>query len=301
MPRRVLIAGSTGALGREVVRRSAAAGWTVRALVRDPSRLGDVRDLAAEVHRGDALTAGSLDGACDAVDVVFSCLGASVTSTGWGERRGFLDVDVPANTELVAEAKRAGVRRFVYVSLAGDQEMAPVCRYARAHALVADAVEKSGMDAVILRPTGFFSAFGAMLEMARTIPLPRIDGGHAKSNPIADEDLADAAVMSLDGPLGERVLGGPEVLSRNEVSALVGVALGARVRSMPVPSWWMRACGWMLRPVHPRMADVTEFLATVGSRDLIAPAVGTRRLGEYLAGRAKSLDAGAASRLHLRP
>lgn len=292
MTRRVLVAGATGALGRMVVDRAAGAGWTVRALVRDPSRLGASRGSAAELHQGDALSPGSLKGAGDGVDVVFSCLGASVTSTGWGERRGFHDVDVPGNLALLDEAKRAGVKRFVYVSLFGDREMAPECRYARAHAEVAEAVERSGLEPVVLRPTGFFSAFGAMMEMARKAPLPKIAGGTARSNPISDEDLAEVAVESLSGPTGERALGGPEVLSRNDITALVATALGKKVRAMPVPAWGMRASAWMLRPIHPRMADVTEFLATVASRDVVAPAVGTRRLGDYLRQRATTLSKG---------
>src|SRR5688572_26030168 len=110
---RILVAGATGMLGREVVRLLATHGHTVRALSRDSARAAA---LGGETHVGDARRPESLRGAMDGVDTVFSSLGASVSirfGAGW---RGYRAVDVPANRNLLAAARKAGVKRFVYVS-----------------------------------------------------------------------------------------------------------------------------------------------------------------------------------------
>jgi hypothetical protein len=38
----------------------------------------------------------------------------------------------------------------------------------------------------------------------------------------------------------------------------------------------------MLRPLHPRIAQLTAFVSGLGANDVVAPVLGTRRLADYL-------------------
>src|SRR6185436_19601056 len=82
---RVLVAGAGGVLGRLVVKELLACGHQVRAAIR---RARSVVKLPSgvEARRIDALRPGAWDGWCDGVDVVVSCIGASVNPSplvGW--------------------------------------------------------------------------------------------------------------------------------------------------------------------------------------------------------------------------
>jgi nucleoside-diphosphate-sugar epimerase len=117
-PLRVLVAGAAGALGQHVTRELVDRGHDVRALIR-ASPLPEGLGRRVEVVTADALESASLGDPCDGRDAVFSCLGASVFPEMARGRRSFCAVDTPANLNLLAASEAAGVRRFVYVSVAG--------------------------------------------------------------------------------------------------------------------------------------------------------------------------------------
>src|SRR6185295_395651 len=64
---RVLVVGATGQLGEVIVRKLVAAKFPVRAFGRNPTKLGELASIGAEVVSGDLLDASAIDRAC--VDV----------------------------------------------------------------------------------------------------------------------------------------------------------------------------------------------------------------------------------------
>ena len=73
-PARVLIVGATGGTGRQLVAQALERGYTVTALVRDPSRL-QISHPRLTIVPGDVLDPGSLDGAMRGQEAVVSALG----------------------------------------------------------------------------------------------------------------------------------------------------------------------------------------------------------------------------------
>jgi uncharacterized protein YbjT (DUF2867 family) len=67
-----------------------------------------------------------------------------------------MDGDFQANVNLIEEAKRSGVKKFIYVSVLNGEKFkqTKIC-YAK-EALV-DYLKQSGMAYTIVRPNGFFS------------------------------------------------------------------------------------------------------------------------------------------------
>lgn len=108
-PVKLAILGATGKLGRVLTARALEAGHEVRAFVRDPDKLGDLRDRVEAVV-GDLSDPASLERAIDGVDAVVSCLGP--TKLDAGQVALF-----EAGTQAIVEAMKAhGVRRIVAVS-----------------------------------------------------------------------------------------------------------------------------------------------------------------------------------------
>jgi uncharacterized protein YbjT (DUF2867 family) len=282
----VLLAGATGALGRHVTEALAARGWTVRALARSAARAHEVKGVA-EVHVGNALDRSTLVGAFEGVSVVFSCVGASLDPSPLRGRSSYLSVDLPANVNLIEEARRAGIERFVYVSLHHDEPMRRSLRYVEAHARVEDHLRASGLDARVLRPTGFFSAFAKLFDLARRGPVPLFGDGQARSNPIHDADLAEACADAVEGKTPATfALGGPDILTRRQMLELAFEALHTPLRTFAMPLALVDTlCTWM-RPFFPRTSDITRFVTYVSTHDCIAPTYGSRTLAAYYRQRA---------------
>lgn len=280
MVEKVLLAGATGRLGRHVRGELESRGHSVRALVRDPCNLAG-EDV--EVFGCDARNAESLRGAYDGVASVISALGASLALRYTAPNATYRDVDLGANLNLLAEARRAGVRRFVYVSLYGAEKLRGL-GYVDAHEEFVEALAASGVDYAVVRPTGFFYVFEEVFKMARRGRAVLVGSGDARTNPIHEADVARACVEALESDANELNVGGPEVYTRREVALLAFEALGKRPKLMGVPKGLMRA---LIKPVSlfdRRLYDLLEFGAAVSTIDVVAPAYGTRGLAEYFRG-----------------
>jgi len=72
-----------------------------------------------------------------------------------------------------------------------------------------DELEASGIDHVVLRPTGYFSDMGALLEMARRGRVWLIGSGDNRVNPIHGADLAVACANAIEQHQIDRPAIGP--------------------------------------------------------------------------------------------
>ncbi|MEP7362517.1 MAG: NAD(P)H-binding protein [Acidobacteriota bacterium] len=223
-------------------------------------RLGKL--VAGELaQRGVAVTASNtVAKAAVRVEVVFSCLGHA-GSPG----------DVARNLELVAEARRARVHRFVYVSALHAGRF-PASRYLAAHAQVAGQIKQSRFGYGILEPAPLFS------EVGESASLGILYGkGLAQSNPIDDGDLARLCVDLIEG-VGSMVVpvGGPEILTARQITEAAGTA---RIRR--IPSWTLRAASALFAPISANYAARAHLRHLRASRGFVAPALGSTRLAEY--------------------
>jgi uncharacterized protein YbjT (DUF2867 family) len=280
MTGRVLVAGATGQLGRQVAGELGRRGWRVRALTRDPVRLAALGLPAEAALRGDLTDPASLRAACAGVDAVVSCAGASMRLGGLGDRRGFMEVDWAGNRALLEAARAAGVRRFVYVSVFGAERLRGTV-YVDAHERFVDALAASGMDHAVVRPTGFFSFLGELVRMAAKGRGAVIGDGRARTNPVHEADVAAACADALAGTERRIDVGGPDTFTRRELVELAFRAVGRTPRIMTVPPGAFRAVAALARPLNPRIAALLEFGTEVSLADCVAPARGTRRLEDH--------------------
>lgn len=276
---RVLLAGATGAIGQEVLRLLHAKNHFIRTLSRSKQNAAKVQSLASEVVLADATDASTIGDAMANIDVVISCLGANV-SLSMRERRSFRNVDVVANSNLLDAAKRAGVKRFVYLSAHGGPGWDHT-RYMRAHIEMEERIRSSGLSFSFVQPTGVFTALVDLIAMARMGMGSVAGDGRAKTNPIHPIDVAEILADLVDeGP--EAVdAGGPETMTREDIMRVAFDVVGKTPRVFHVPPFVFRMSSAMMRLLHPRLSDMLEFVAFVTTTDAVAAVRGKRTLRPF--------------------
>lgn len=277
-----VIAGATGYLGGYVQRVAQEAGYRTRALARDPARLGDA--APDEVFVGQATDPESIAGLFDGADVAFSSIGIRHVR----RRPTIWEVDAAANLHLVEAAERAGVRRFVFVSLLGAPEQRHRIPIAEARERVVDRLRKSTMSWAIIRPNGFYNDMLEYLAMARRGRVWLLGDGASRFNPIHGEDLARVCVECFGGQsCVERDVGGPEVVSTREVGELAFAALGTSPRFGRIPAWLIDGLAKGIYPFNNNLgAILSMFHVLHRERELVAPAHGRRSLAPFFRERA---------------
>ncbi|HEX6644770.1 MAG TPA: SDR family oxidoreductase [Gemmatimonadales bacterium] len=261
-----LVAGATGSLGGKIVRELLRNGGTVRALARDPGTAAGLASAGAEVVGGNLRDPASLEAACRGVDTVISTASATRRSDDTPE-----NVDHLGTRNLVDAARRAGVRRFVYVSTLGADPASPVPAFqakgnAEAH------LRASGLDWIILQPDAFMDVwFGMLIELpvAMGNPVSLIGESNGRHSFIAEADVARfAAAAARDaGTVNTTLaLGGPAAVTFADAVKAYEAALG---RSIPVERL---PVGAML-PGLPE--SVSAIAAAFGSFESIVPMHGT--------------------------
>ena len=142
----VFLTGATGFMGRRLAAELLGRGHTVRALVR-PRSEGRAAAGAEEI-RGDPLEPGSWAARLAGCDVLVHLVGVSHPNPSKAAQ--FRGVDLASAKASLAAAQQAGIRHFVYVSVAHP---APVMReYIAARTEAEEAIRASGLNATILRP-----------------------------------------------------------------------------------------------------------------------------------------------------
>lgn len=114
---KILITGATGFIGLRLVNSMLSLGHNVRVLVRDQAKAKRLLGEKCEIAIGDITDPNSLNGCCDGIDVVYQLV-AQVGNELLSEATmvKFRKVNVEGLKNIIEEAKKAGVKRFISVS-----------------------------------------------------------------------------------------------------------------------------------------------------------------------------------------
>jgi farnesol dehydrogenase len=268
---KVLLTGGTGFLGKNVARRLAAAGHSLRLLARKGS---DLSRLPAdiEVARGDVTDASSFSRAAQGCDAVMHM--AALVKMWVPDREEFDRVNVEGVRNAIAAA-RAAHARLVYTSsfiAVGPAGPAPADEsrvhdglryrndYERTKAL-ADAVARqaaaAGQDLVLLYP-GVVYGPGEMTEANLVVKMVR-DHLAGKMPGIVGpgdrlwcyayaDDVAEAHVAALErAPSGARYFLGGENVTMNDFFATLAELTGVPAPRRHIPYAVATALGFVLK------------------------------------------------------
>src|ERR1700745_963102 len=144
--RNVFIAGGTGYMGQRLIPRLLRRGHEVRALVRAGSEKKLPPGCIAVI--GNALDGGGYSESVSPADTFVQLVGVAHPSPV--KVAEFKKIDLPAGLAAISAAKSAGVRHFVYVSVAHPAPM--MHAYIAVRTECEAAIDAAGLNATILRP-----------------------------------------------------------------------------------------------------------------------------------------------------
>jgi NADH dehydrogenase len=262
----VLVTGGTGFVGPHVVHALRARDLPVRALVRDRRRGAKLAALGVELVEGDVTDAASLRRAVSGCDAVVHLVAIIA-----GRPADFERVMAQGTRDLVAAAKDEGVSRFVLMSALGvGARTKDTVPYYRAKWAMEEAVNGSGIDYVIFRPSFIFGRDGGLLpqfvRMAKYLPVtPVVGPGTQRLQPIWVDDVAEyfgEAFRRTEGLNRTFEIGGPDAPTWNELWERLKRVLGARRPTVHIPIGVLRAQAALLEllPKPPVTRDQLTML-----------------------------------------
>ena len=274
LPRRVLLAGATGTIGRATARALARNGHTVVCLVRRGSAHADALVPGDGVTVRECNVADTASLAHDGIrgerfDAVMSCL-ASRTGTP----RDAWAVDHRAQLTLLEGAKQAGVTHFVLLSAICVQK--PLLEFQRAKLAFEAALMESGLDYSIVRATAFFKSLSGQVARVRAGKpfLVFGDGTLTACKPISDDDLAAYLAGCLTQPT-----------RRNRVLAIGGPGPAQTPREQGEQLFAL--AGQTPRFKHVPVAMLDVIIAVLGTLGRVLPPLAAKaelaRIGRYYA------------------
>lgn len=274
---RVLVAGATGYLGKFVVKEMKKQGYWVRALSRDDKKIESIREYVDEIFIGEVTQRQTLKGMCKDIDIVFSSIGITRQRDGLT----YMDVDYQGNRNILDEALVENVNKFVYVSVLNADKLRHL-EIVRAKEKFTDELKEADIDYVIVRPNGFFSDVTEFFNMAKRGRVYLSGKGDYRANPIDGADLARACMEHLDSSREEFDIGGPEILTQNEIAAQAFEILGKNEKITRIPLFVKNVLLKSARLVtSARTYGPLEFFLTVLTMDMVAPMYGRHTIGQY--------------------
>ncbi len=269
---RILVTGSNGSLGFNVVAEAVARGHTVRSLVRDPARAKVATGV--ELVKGDALDAEGLARALEGCDALFHLANVAIG-------KDWVDVTARLLEAAIDAAKKTGARVVFPANVwiygpgrAGDRvnesrPPSPCSELGRARAHKEQRLRDSGVRFVMVRLPEFY---GPNVQTLTGPPLQRISQGRTGlwfGPPDVDVEMVlmpDAARVLLDVGLAEGVdgetfhyPGAAAITPRAFFSEAKRIAGGGRF--VAVPAFAVRAAAHV-SPIARAFADILHLWET---------------------------------------
>jgi len=237
---RVLVTGA-GRLGRPLITELTRRGITGTVLHRNAS---DDLPPGWRFVRADVTRPESLADVCTGCDQVLHL--AAVTHSNRSSR--YAEVNAIGTRNLVAEARRAGVKRFTLISTRAISPEGGA--YSRSKIEAEEIVRSSGLAWNILRPAEVYGAGGegisTLIERCREGRwVPVVGDGSPRLAPVYVDDVINgicrAVLTPSDG--GVHVLAGPEEMSYLQLIERVSAFFHTSPRTIRVPATLLALAG----------------------------------------------------------
>ena len=236
----ILLTGATGTVGKALLPLLVERGEDIRALVRDPRRLGrhrvDVRITLGDL--GEMSDARTRRQALRGVQTVIH-LAAAIRDQPAARVE---ELNGLATARLLQAAEDSGVERFVFFSAIGATEFQRT-RFFRAKALAERAVSESELPSTVFKPSIVYDREDPWVTLMRRLALlpalPLMGRADAAYEPIWARDVAECVVAELDREeAGNRryELAGPERLTYEEMARVIAWSIDRRRSTVHVPA-----------------------------------------------------------------
>lgn len=198
--RTIFITGGTGYIGSRLIPLLIAKGYTVNALVRKGSE--SKLPKGCNIIFGNALDSNTFKDSVKGCDVFIHLIG--VAHPGPGKEKEFNEIDLVSIHEAVTAAKYAGVKQFIYLSVA---EPAPLMKgfisvRKQGEKLIID----SGMNAVFIKPwyvlgPGHYWPYMILPLYWLFMLIPPFSKTAKRLYPVKLKNILNAIVHSVENPV----------------------------------------------------------------------------------------------------
>jgi uncharacterized protein YbjT (DUF2867 family) len=267
---RVLVAGSTGFVGRALVQRLVVEGHEVLAMTRRPAGYAGPGTAVA----GDVADPASLAASLDGVDAAYYLVHSL-------DRPDFADQDRAGAAGFADAASRRRVQQVVYLGGLGDDadDLSPHLRSRReVERVLLDGAPTTALRAGIVVGDGGTS-WEMLRQLVERLPVmltPRwVD---TRTQPVGLEDAAAflAGVLGQPGAVGRSYdVGGPEPMTYRDMLGTVSRLLGKRTVVVPIPllspglsSRWLRLVTDVDMPTARALVESLTNEVVVHDRDV---------------------------------
>ena len=248
---KIAITGGTGFVGRNLARGLAGEGNEVVLLARgrdhtDPTIRGLAGARFVPIGLDDVARLAQAFAGCDAVA---HCAGINRELAD----QTFQQVHVEGTRNVVAAARRAGVRKIILISFLRAR---PACDsgYHESKWAAEEIVRNSGLDYTVFKCGVIYGRGDHMLDHLshafHTFPLFAFVGFHDKPiRPNAVEDVVRIVRSSVvDGALSRKTVAvlGPEELTLRQAVRRVAHVVGRHPLMFPLPLWFHHTLGWFV-------------------------------------------------------
>lgn len=261
----IFVTGVSGFLGHNLCPFLVAQGYRLRALVRASSDVAFLRELGVELVEGDVRHRRSVRGAAAGCRWAIHAAGKF---RFWGRREEFYATNVDGTANVLAEAARAGVERFVHIStitvvgaprrgqmLDEQVQCQPQDDYQRSklegESLALAACRETGLPVVVLRPGAFYGPWGwyAFNRMFFEDPLKGlpfgVHFGKRISFPVFVPDLAGVIASALTRGRSGEIYNVATSVTHAEIHRTISDLAGLRPWRINPPGFTLIVLAWL--------------------------------------------------------
>jgi dihydroflavonol-4-reductase len=263
----ILVTGSDGVLGSNLVRELLSRNYSVSVLLEPGKDPNTLKDLPIQQLEGNILDPEILDKVIDGKDVVFHC--AASTSMYPPRNEIVNKVNIEGTKNIIAACLKHNVQRLIYVGTANSfsfgstkekpgAENTPYIsiKYGvdymdskyKAQQLILDAVKNEGLPAIIVNPTFMIGPYdsrpssGAMILAIYNKKVPGYT--HGGKNYVAVKDVATAMANAITmGRIGECYILGNVNLTFKEAFDLIAKTIGVKGPKIGLPNMIVKLYG----------------------------------------------------------
>ncbi|HJW90304.1 MAG TPA: complex I NDUFA9 subunit family protein [Anaerolineales bacterium] len=254
----IVITGASGYIGSHITRRLVDAGRPVRALVfnrQHSMRESRLSGLPVEMKEADVTRPETLENAFEDASAVIHTTAIAIEKG----KQTYEQVNYQGTVNVVEAARRAGTRRLINMSQLGADARLPY-RFLASKGRAQDYIAASGLDWTAFRPSvvwgpedEFANTFARLVRVTPII-FPIVGDEKSRFQPVWVEDVVTCFVSALDDPstIGfQYELGGPEILTLEEIERRALQAVGARRWMIHFPMPILRLVVTLMEKVLP--------------------------------------------------
>ncbi|HXF48944.1 MAG TPA: complex I NDUFA9 subunit family protein [Verrucomicrobiae bacterium] len=278
---KVFVAGATGFVGSHISKKLAAHGHSVIALAH--RRSDDVlKGAAVEKREGSILDLNSLRTTVQGTEAIVNAVGIIKEVKG----KTFDGIHRQGVENLIAAAKENGIKRIIHISALGTGTGIDTA-YFRTKEAGEKALIASGLDWTVFRPAmiigrgdGFSTEMLALMKRGPFIPV--IGKGGYKLQMVYIEDVAECVAKALKMPetFGQTYcLGGPDVMTMNEILDFLAGWKGIKKPKIHVPLSVMRLLSAIMEKVLPNPPVTPDQIKMLLAFRTCDPAVASKTFG----------------------